>query len=386
MKLRKKAEKENDNDKQAHIDNFLSKIYYNPSKPGSYYGINKLYNVVKNMANKPNYLDRNGVKEWLAKQVTHAIHSIPSHKFHTEHIITQYLNEQWDSDLIDIQSLSRYNDNVRYLLLCVDLFSRKIMMRPLKTKKTQEVTDQMEDIMDKEKVWPTVMRTDAGGEYVSKVFNALMKKHNISHFIAHGPHKASYAERCNLTMQRRIFKFLYETKQMRYIDRLQEFVDSYNETPHSVTSVAPSSVTVENSQELYNRVYLKIVNKRANTPVKFTFDVGEAVRITRGPEHFAKSYKPYYTEELFLIYSRIPSHPPRYRLVDLEKNVIIGSYYAEELQHAHVGNTDEISYVIEKILDTKKVNGVKYTKVKWLGYKNPTYVLTANIKNYKGKA
>ena len=146
------------------------------------------------------------------------------------------------------------------------------------------------------------------------------------------------------------------------------------------------SVNASNSQTLYNTVYLKTVNKRSRTPIKFAFEVGEAVRITRGPTVFSKSYKPSYTEELFLIHSRIPSHPVRYKLEDLDHQMILGTFYSNELQPAHVDNTDNISYVIEEILGTKTFDGVRYTKVKWLGYKTPTYVLSSNIKKYKGKA
>ena len=68
-------------------------------------------------------------------------------------------NAQWSIDLADLNNLSRFNNQYRYLLVCVDVYSRYAFVRPLKTKTARNVANKFEDILIKEKEIPLkVMR------------------------------------------------------------------------------------------------------------------------------------------------------------------------------------------------------------------------------------
>jgi len=72
-----------------------------------------------------------------------------------------------------------------------------------------------------------------------------MKAHNIEHFITStdSRSKAAIAERFIRTIKEKILKFLDQNpSKHRYIDVVQELVDSYNKTYHSSIKMAPNDV------------------------------------------------------------------------------------------------------------------------------------------------
>lgn len=38
-------------------------------------------------------------------------------------VVVQGIDYQWEADLADVQNLAEYNDNVKFLLVIVDVFS-----------------------------------------------------------------------------------------------------------------------------------------------------------------------------------------------------------------------------------------------------------------------
>ena len=55
----------------------------------------------------------------------------------------------WQADLVDMQSLSLHNDDIKYLLTCIDMFSRYSCVRPLKNKSGLCVKEAFEYILIK---------------------------------------------------------------------------------------------------------------------------------------------------------------------------------------------------------------------------------------------
>jgi len=59
--------------------------------------------------------------------------------FRRARVIVSGQNEQLDIDLMDMQSLHKKNNNVKFLLTAVDVFSRFAWVRPLKDKTGKSV-------------------------------------------------------------------------------------------------------------------------------------------------------------------------------------------------------------------------------------------------------
>ena len=129
------------------IDQFLSGIYYTIGQPSSYSGVRKLWSDVKKRQSKPRGITLTVVSKWLKEQTTHTIHSTPKTIFSTEHIIVEHIDEQWDSDIIQMDQLAQYNRGYKYILICIDIFSRYAWARPLKFKTSTDVTIAFTDIV-----------------------------------------------------------------------------------------------------------------------------------------------------------------------------------------------------------------------------------------------
>ena len=67
----------------------------------------------------------------------------------------------FQADLVDVQSLSRYNKGFKYLLTCVDIFSKYASVIPLKTKQGQELVKAFRTILSSGRK-PLKLQTDKG--------------------------------------------------------------------------------------------------------------------------------------------------------------------------------------------------------------------------------
>ena len=99
--------------------------------------------------------------------------------------------------------------------------------------------------------------------------------------------------------------------------------------------------------------------------VRFKFQVGDRVRISKAKRIFKKSYLPNFTEELFTVYKRFLRQVPVYKLKDDAGEILDGTFYEPELQK--IIKNDDV-YRVEKVLRKRKRRGVTEYFVKWKGY------------------
>jgi len=74
---------------------------------------------------------------------------------------------------------------------------------------------------------------------------------------------------------------------------------------------------------------------------------------------------PNWTQEIFIIFDRYPTYPVTYGLKDLGDEEIKGKFYEQEIQL--ITKQDDV-FTVEKILKTRKRNGVLESYIKWKGY------------------
>ncbi len=87
----------------------------------------------------------------------------------------------------DLGQLFPFHEYI-YFLLCVDIFSRKIFCRPLKSKKALEVEKAFEDIFTEAHVRPEKLETDQGSEFQNN--RKFFERNNIFLKIKVGANKA----------------------------------------------------------------------------------------------------------------------------------------------------------------------------------------------------
>ena len=74
------------------------------------------------------------VKTWLQSKDTCILHKPVQYNFPRNRVIVTGVNDQWQTDLVDISSLERFNKGYKSLLTCIDVFSKFAWVVPLKNK------------------------------------------------------------------------------------------------------------------------------------------------------------------------------------------------------------------------------------------------------------
>ena len=77
-------------------------------------------------------------------------------------------------DLVDLENISSYNDGYRYLLTCIDVFTKRASAVAVKTKSGRDVTEAFEKILaDGRK--PNMVQSNKGTEFLNSTFQSMLK-------------------------------------------------------------------------------------------------------------------------------------------------------------------------------------------------------------------
>ena len=85
----------------------------------------------------------------------------------------------WGVDLADMQSISKYNKGIRYLLYAIDLFSKYAFVVPLKDKKGTTINNAFKAILNNSKRKTNEIWTGKGSEFYNTHFKKWLKDNNI---------------------------------------------------------------------------------------------------------------------------------------------------------------------------------------------------------------
>ena len=343
----------------------VSEFFSDPKKPSSFSGLNKIYGTLKK-SGEYNGLKYKQLKPILAREETYQMFKPVKKKFPRNKVITSYKGDQLDLDLLDMSQYSKENDNVKYLLTGIDIFSRYGYAFPLKSKSQNDVLDAIKKITERERY--DNVRSDKGGEFNSKKLLNYFKSKNINHFVTQNEDiKSNYVERLNKTLKQKLHKYMYQNQTHRYLDVLKDIVDSYNSTIHRSIKMKPKDVNKNTKLLLWAKQYLKPSERVKKRKHFYKYDIGDLVRIGRSTNVFSRGYDQKWTGEVFKIIKRRPRQGlPIYELSDYDDEKIKGTFYEPELQQVELG--DDPIFKIEKILKTKNKQGKRIHLVSWLGW------------------
>ena len=324
----------------------LSTSYYDIGGVGSYGGIQPLSKKTK--------VPLPQVKKWLESQDAYSLHKPVRYKFPRRKVIVSGPGQQWQADLIDVTRLSAHNAGFKFLLTCIDVFSKRAWALPLKNKTAQSLVRAFESIKD---TLPKNLQTDKGTEFINSKFQHWLKQNRINFFTTENEDiKAGIVERFNRTLKSKLWRYYTKYNTLTFVDVLKTVVDVYNRTPHRSLGMAPNDVTTRNKAQVWFRMYADPIRYK-----ECSLKRGDAVRISKARRVFKKGYLPQWTEEIFTIVERKNTQPPTFVLADASAEQLKGTFYPQELQK--VTKTDNI-YRIERIIKKEK----NRVLVKWKGY------------------
>lgn len=328
--------------------------YFVPEQPGSFSGISRF------QKHHPQYsLDE--LSEVLSGYRSYTLHKPVRKKFPRNKTRVHGIDSVWDIDLSDLSKYAKFNDGFKYLFCITDIFSKKSWIIPITSKTAPELLRAWQHLFDITDRRPESVRSDKGGEFRNRLLDNFFKSNRINYYVTQNEEtKAAVSERFQRTMKNKMWRYFTHNRTYRYIDVLDQLVDSYNNTYHRSIGMTPNEVTSKNAIKVRKRLY-GYVGKTE----KFAFEVGDHVRIVSTKWAFQKAYEGQWTEEMFIVVERIKRIPPVYRIKDLNGELIKGTFYKNELQKIRI---DDNVFIVEKVLKERRHRGKQQYFVKWLGY------------------
>ena len=244
-------------------------------------------------------------------------------KFNKRKVYSQFKDNIWGVDLADMQSLSRKNKGIKYLLCAIDLFSKYVFVIPLKDKKGISIVHAFNKIIKQSNRKPNKIWIDQGGEFYNNVFEKWLSDNDIIMYSTYNEGKSVAAERFIRTLKNKLYKHVAATGKRVYYDVLDDVVNKYNNTKHSAIKMKPIDVGDNNK-----RVHIDEHNEKDSR-----FKVGDRVRISKLKNIFAEGYAPNWNSEIFIVDKVNDTVPYTYNLKDLNDEEIMGSFYDKELQN-----------------------------------------------------
>ena len=310
------------------LDKLLSQIYYDPGSQGSLSSPYQLYLAAKR---KGVVVKLSQVRDWCSTQRPYAIHRRVLQKYRGNRVEVSGIREQFQIDLADFSQYANvFNKKVRYILVCIDVFSKMGYVEPLARKTSAATAKAMDVILQKAGV-PKRIMSDRGREFNAKEFHDLMRRHNIHHIFLTNPNrKAVVAERFIQTLRGRIRRLIESRGKRKYIDALQKVVDGYNNSYHRMIRRRPIDVNEENEADVWLDLYGDKPCAVGQKP-KYRYEVGDFVLIAQSHFHLGKGIKRF-ADEIFRVRERRYEYVPTYYVEDLDGHLVQGFFYEPELQ------------------------------------------------------
>ena len=272
-------------------------------------------------------MSRKKIETFLRSKSAHTKYRQFRRKFPRLKVIAYDIDEIWSIDVAYVDKLAKYNNGVKYLLVAVDVLSRKLRVEPMRSKSAEETTKTFAWMIKKSK--PKKVWSDKGTEFKG-AFKRFCESKNIETYSTHSEAKSAFAERNIRSLKNIIYKHLENKWSNHYIKELQSFVQTINSRVNRMMGLSPNEISKRHVPKL-----ISLQAERSSELVrKPRFQIGNKVRIAKEDLPFKKSYKQNFTDELFRVTKVATFSPPTYSLADINGEDIQGKFYEPELIRA----------------------------------------------------
>ena len=192
--------------------------------------------------------------------------------------------DKWIQEVLRKRTSGFYkNRGYKYVLVCIDGYSRYLMTRKLKSKSATEVTHAMKDIIQTYGA-PKHICADRGTEFVNSIFRTnILDKYGISMYHMNSSNKAVLAERAIRDIKEDIMVAFNQSKGV-WFDLIDGAVRRHNARKNRATGYSPNDIWHNNILYMEQTEPTGLTSKDT-TP---QFKVGDYVRVTRRPRILEK--------------------------------------------------------------------------------------------------
>ena len=148
-------------------------------------------------------------------------------------VYSSFRDNIWGTDLADMQLLSKFNKEFRFLLCFIDIFSKYAWVIPLKDKKGISIVNAFQKILKESNQKPNKIWVDKGSEFYNNSFKKWLDDNGIEMYSTNNEGKSVIAEIFIKTLKNKIYKYMTTISKNVYIDKLDDIVKEYNNKYHT---------------------------------------------------------------------------------------------------------------------------------------------------------
>ena len=171
---------------------------------------------------KPSSLER--IVKDSSSILADELHNPVIKKFNKRKVYSQFKDNIWGVNLADMQSLSKKNKGIKYLLCTIDLFSKYAFVIPLKDKKGISIVNAFDKIMKQSKRKPNKLWVDQGSEFYNNNFKKWLSDNNTIMYSTYNEGISVVPERFIRTLKNKLHKHMTATAKNVYYDVLDDVV------------------------------------------------------------------------------------------------------------------------------------------------------------------
>jgi hypothetical protein len=235
------------------MDDIIEEYYNNFNFPS----VDKLYKLLKEDGHK---IKKKDIEAYLSKQEEVQIFKEKKiTKSQQGHITSLQPNSIFQVDIYYLMKYYKENHGFKYILACMDVFTRKAYCLPMKLKDDDEVNLSLK-LLFKEAGYPLVITSDNDATLLSKVTQDLFEKHNIIHdVVPKGDHASlGIIDRFARTIKTVLHKRFVKKNSTNWVDALPLIVSQYNNSPHSgISNIKPNEA--DKPQNIYQIMELNLI-------------------------------------------------------------------------------------------------------------------------------
>ena len=290
------------------------------------------------------------VRNWYNRQRAPTLWRQAPKRFAKNPVVQTRPMWQVQSDLMDLNYFKGRNGGHRYVLVVIDVFTKRAFCRALKGKSAAAAAPAIREILDP-LTTVKVFQSDLGREFFNGRVASYFRQRKIEVWVSEDREtKAQCAERFIRTLRSKIMRYMTAHGTQKWVDVLPQLVANYNNSWHRSIGMAPNKAGPDTYHEIRRRLYppAATANAKVKAPAakrrrarrEDDVKVGDTVRISRVLETFEKlTFR--WTDELWRV-RKVIKRTPRtvYHIEDLNGEHITGHFYREQLMKVPQGEVE----------------------------------------------
>lgn len=273
--------------------------YYNQF---NFPGVNKLFDIIESKEDQKNIPTRDEVNTFYKTKNAEQLlkQQVVKRDFQLGHLVALFPFQTIQMDIVFMPQFQRQNNNYKYFLLVIDIFTRKAFAKKLKTKTTTEVIDKFLEIINEMGDIPKIIMSDNDSTFLSNEFQSICNKNEIIlHVNVVGDHAFlgvidNFCKRIKLIFA----KIFITNNSTNWIDHIQPVLDKYNDTPHSsLDTLSPNESLLKIN--FNNILDINLIKSLKNKTVS-DLQIGDYVRLKKHGK-FKKSSETQWSDNFYTV-------------------------------------------------------------------------------------